>query len=589
MKSFLKYTLATIVGLLITGLLFFLIFFGVVGSMISKGDEPAEIKDKSVLHVKLNKPIMDRSPKNPFSNFDFQALKPKPSLGLDEILANIENAAKDDDIEGIYLDLSVVPAGMATLEEVRNALLSFRDSGKFVIGYSDNYMQTSYYLASAASHVYMNPEGRLGMTGLSSQLMFFKEGLDKLGVEPQIVRHGKFKSAIEPFTRNSMSEENREQIQAYVGALWDHMAQNISKARGMELDELNRVVEELELHSPEAAVDYGFVDALKYKDEILQELRDSSGIGEDKDLRFVSMGKYSKVPKIKDYEGLAKDKIAVVYAMGSVIMGEGEEGTIGSDRISRAIRKARKDTSIKAIVFRVNSGGGSALASEVIWRELKLAQKEKPVVASLGDVAASGGYYIVSPADTIMASPNTITGSIGVFGLFFNGKEMLNDKLGVYTDVVKTHSHADLGSPFRSMTARERQVIKKGIEDVYETFITHVAQGRDMTKDQVDDIAQGRVWSGADAKSIGLVDMYGGMDQAVEVAAEMAKLEKYRTVGYPQLKDPFEQFLKEFSGGMKTRVLEDVLGKEARYYTNFKEAVSMQGIQARIPYRIEVY
>ncbi len=587
MKSFLKYTLATIVGLIITGLLAFFIFFGVVSSMISDKDKPAEIKSKSVLALELDHMIRDRSSKDPFANFNFQSFKPVKTLGLNDILANIEKASKDDDIRGIYLDVSVIPAGMATMEEIRNALLDFKKSGKFIIGYSDNFLQTSYYLASAADRVYMNPEGRVNMAGLSSQLMFFKEGLDKLGVEPQIIRHGKFKSAIEPFTRNSMSEENREQIEAYIGELWSHMARGISQQRGMPVEEVNRVTEKLSLHSPEAAVEHGFVDALKYKDEVLSELRDSTDVEDD--VRFVGMGKYDRVPKIKDYEGLADEKVAVVYAMGNVIMGEGEEGTIGSERISRAIRKARKDSTIEAIVFRINSGGGSALASEIIWRELKLAQQEKPVIASLGDVAASGGYYIAAPADSILASPNTITGSIGVFGLFFNGKEMLNDKLGIHVDVAKTHQYADLGSPFRQMTAREREVIRSGIKETYNTFITHVAEGRDMTKEKVDEVGQGRVWAGADARRIGLIDGYGGLQDAVKMAANAAGLEKYRTVGYPELKDPFQEFIKEFTGNVKTKVIESTLGRDARYYRNFKDAMSMEGIQARMPYKIEVY
>ena len=589
MKSFLKYTLATIVGLLITGLLFFIIFFSAIGSMVSKKDEPAEIKSKSVLTLELNHIIRDRSAKDPFANFDFQSFSPVKTLGLNEILANIEKAGKDDDIKGIYMDLSVIPTGMATLEEIRNALLEFKESGKWIIGYSDNYIQTSYYLASVADKVYMNPAGRVNLTGLSSQLMFFKEGLDKLGVEPQIVRHGKFKSAIEPFTRNSMSDENRRQIEAYMGAMWDHMAEGIAAGRGLEEEEVNRITDELALHDPQSAVDYGFVDGLRYKDEILDELRDSSGINSDDDVRFVGLGKYNRVPKIDNIKGLAKDKIAVIYAMGTVMMGEGEEGTIGSDRISRAIRDARTDSTIKAIVFRINSGGGSALASEVIWRELKLATQDKPVIASLGDVAASGGYYIAAPADTIMASPNTITGSIGVFGLFFNAKDMLNDKLGIHVDVAKTHQYADLGSPFRSMTAKEHQIIKMGIEDVYETFVTHVAEGRDMSKEDVNEIAQGRVWSGVDAKRIGLIDLFGGMDEAVTLAGEMAGIEEYRVVGLPKLKDPFQQFLQEFSGNMQARIVQKALGNEARYYNNLKEAVKMEGIQARIPYRIEVY
>jgi protease-4 len=588
MKSFLKYTLATIVGVLITGILFFVIFLGSVGAMLSKQDKPVELKPNTVLKIELNQMIMDRSPKNPFENFDFQSFGPTKTLGLNDILANIEKAKKDDNIKGIYLDLSVIPAGMATIEEIRNALLDFKESDKFIIAYSDNYMQTSYYLASAADKVYMNPAGNLFLTGLSSQVMFFKDALDKLGVEPQIIRHGKFKSAIEPFTRNEMSEENRTQIMEYVSDLWDKMAQGVAENRGISLEELNNATENLEMRTAEAAVEYKLIDGLKYKDEIFAEIKDMSEIDKDKP-RFVGLGKYNRVPKIKEYKGLAKDKVAVVYAMGSVIMGEGEEGTIGSDRISRAIREAREDSTVKAIVFRVNSGGGSALASEVIWREVKLASEVKPVIASLGDVAASGGYYIVAPADTIVASPNTITGSIGVFGLFFNAKDLLNEKLGIHVDVAKTHAHSDIGSPFRSMTPAERQVFKAGIEDVYDTFIERVADGREMTKEEVDEIAQGRVWSGIDAKRIGLIDLYGGLEAAIDVAAEKAKLEKYRVVGLPELKDPFEQFMKELSGGVQASIIKNKLGENYTYYQQLEEIKSMRGIQMRIPYKIEVY
>lgn len=588
MKSFLKYTLATIVGVIITGLIFFLILFASIGSMISKQDAPVEIKPNTIVRMDLNHLIMDRSPQNPFQNFNFGSFKPSKTLGLNDILNNIEKAKKDNDIKGIYLDLSTIPAGMATIEEIRNALIDFKESEKFIICYSDTYDQMSYYLGSVADKVYMNPEGRIFLTGLQSEVMFFKEGLDKLGVEPQIIRHGKFKSAIEPFTKNEMSPENRTQIMAYITALWDQMAKGISEQRGIELEKVNQITNELSMRNAQDAVEMGFVDGLKYKDEIIEELKEKSEI-DKKEPRFVTLGKYNRVPEIKEYKGLAKEKVAVVYAMGSVIMGEGEEGSIGSDRISRAIRQAREDSTVKAIVFRVNSGGGSALASEVIWREAKLAAQEKPFIASLGDVAASGGYYIVAPADTIMASPNTITGSIGVFGLFFNSKEFLNDKLGVHVDVAKTHEYADIMSPFRPMTGSERRIIKEGIEDTYDVFIKHVAEGRNMTTEKVDEIGQGRVWSGTDAKRIGLIDMYGGLEEAIALAAEKANLEKYRTLNLPKLKDPFQQFMKELSGGVQSSIIKKQLGENYKYYKQFEEIKEMRGIQARIPYRIDVY
>lgn len=556
--------------------------------MLSKQDKPVEINPNTVLKVKLDNIIMDRNPKSPFGNFDFQSFKPQPSLGLNEILANIEKAGEDDNIEGIYLELTSIPAGMATIEEIREALIKFKETGKFIIAYSDNYVQTSYYLASVADKIYVNPAGRINLTGLNSQVMFFKEALDKLGIEPQIIRHGKFKSAIEPFTRNEMSEENRTQIMEYVSDLWSTMAEGIEEFRGIDNEKINELADNLSLETAEIALEQKFVDGLKYKDEILGELKDSSKTDKD-DVDFVNLNKYNRVPEIKDYKGLATDKIAVVYAMGSVIMGEGEEGSIGSDRISRAIREARKDSTIKAIVFRVNSGGGSALASEVIWRELKLASETKPVIASLGDVAASGGYYIVAPADTIVANPNTITGSIGVFGIIPNVKELMNDKLGIYLDVAKTNKHSDIGNPFRSLTDYEKQVIKNGIEDVYDNFVGRVADGRNMTKEEVDEIGQGRVWSGIDAKNIGLVDLFGGLDKAIEIAGEKAKIEKYRVVELPELKDPFDQFMKQIKGGAKTRIIKNALGDEYTYYEQLEEVKNMSGIQARIPYKIEIY
>ncbi|MFW5978856.1 MAG: signal peptide peptidase SppA [Bacteroidia bacterium] len=588
MKSFFKYTLASLVGVIIAGLLFFLIFFTSISIMLSKQDKPVEINPNTVLKVKLDNIIMDRNPKSPFGNFDFQSFKPQPSLGLNEILANIEKAGEDDNIEGIYLELTSIPAGMATIEEIREALIKFKETGKFIIAYSDNYVQTSYYLASVADKIYVNPAGRINLTGLNSQVMFFKEALDKLGIEPQIIRHGKFKSAIEPFTRNDMSEENRTQIMEYVSDLWSTMAEGIEEFRGIDNEKINELADNLSLETAEIALEQKFVDGLKYKDEILGELKDSSKTDKD-DVDFVNLNKYNRVPEIKDYKGLATDKIAVVYAMGSVIMGEGEEGSIGSDRISRAIREARKDSTIKAIVFRVNSGGGSALASEVIWRELKLASETKPVIASLGDVAASGGYYIVAPADTIVANPNTITGSIGVFGIIPNVKELMNDKLGIYMDVAKTNKHSDIGNPFRSLTDYEKQVIKNGIEDVYDNFVGRVADGRNMTKEEVDEIGQGRVWSGIDAKNIGLVDLFGGLDKAIEIAGEKAKIEKYRVVELPELKDPFDQFMKQIKGGAKTRIIKNALGDEYTYYEQLEEVKNMSGIQARIPYKIEIY
>jgi protease-4 len=418
--------------------------------------------------------------------------------------------------------------------------------------------------------------------------MFFKEALAKLGIEPQIIRHGKFKSAVEPFMYTKMSEENRLQVMTYMGSIWDQMLKGISAERNISVKDLNALADNLTLNNAKAAVDNELIDGLKYKDEILDELAELTEKKDSKKLETVSISKYTKVPDV-NRKKLEKDKIAVVYASGTVMMGEGQEGTIGSDRISRAIRQARKDSSVKAIVFRVNSGGGSALASEVIWREIKLAQEIKPVIASLGDVAASGGYYIVAPAQKIIASPNTITGSIGVFGMLPNGEKLLNDKLGIHVDVVKTNKFADMGTFTRALTAQEREAIQFSIEDIYETFITHVAEGRNMTKEEVDEIGQGRVWSGANAIEIGLIDGFGGLEDAIQLAAEAANLEAYRTVDYPKLQDPFEQFMKQLQGNVRVSILKNELGDQYKYYENLKIISNQQGVQARIPYEIEIY
>lgn len=587
MKSFFKYVLATIVGIILSSILMFFIFLGSIGAIISSQDQPVKIDEHTVLHMKLTNPITDRSNKNPMENFDFESFQPVNQLGLNEILANIKKAKEDANIDGIYLDFTMIPAGMATIEEIRSALIDFKASGKFILSYADTYTQSTYYLASIADKVYLNPEGLLSWTGMRSEIMFFKEALEKIGIEAQIIRHGKFKSAVEPFMYNQMSPENREQIMTYMGSIWNHMLTRISESRNISIEQLNELADNLTLNNADAALEHGFVDGLKYKDEILAELKELTKKKESEKIKNVTLAKYTKVPKKR--KSLEKDKIAVVYASGSVIMGEGAEGTIGSDRISKAIREARKDSTIKAIVFRVNSGGGSALASEVIWREVKLAQQVKPVIASLGDVAASGGYYIVAPAEKIVANPNTITGSIGVFGIIPNGKKLLNDKLGIHVDVAKTNKHADIYSFSRPLSAKEKETIQLNIEGVYETFITHVAEGRGMTKEEIDEIGQGRVWSGANAIEIGLIDEFGGLEKAIEIAAQTANLEKYRVIDYPKLKDTFQKLLEDLQGNVKASILKKELGNEYKYYQRLQDLKNMQGIQARIPYDIELY
>ncbi|OFX88373.1 MAG: signal peptide peptidase SppA [Bacteroidetes bacterium GWF2_33_16] len=588
MKGFFKYLLASILGVIIAMFLFFFITIGIIGAAISKQDQVVKIEKNTILHITLDQEITDRSNKNPMEAFDFTSFKPTTQLGLNSILENIKKAKDDGNIAGIYLDLTIIPAGIATIEEIRNALLDFKTSGKFIISYADIYTQPSYYLASVADKVYLNPEGMVLFAGLRAEMLFFKEALQKLGIEMQIIRHGKFKSAMEPFMYTKMSDENREQTMTYLNAIWNKMLVGISETRNISVDDLNKIANNLSIKNAETAVEFKFIDGLKYKDELLDELKEKTEKKSIDKIKTINLSKYSKVPK-QGRKALEKNKIAVIYASGNVIMGEGAEGTIGSDRISKAIRNARMDTSVKAIVFRVNSGGGDPLASEVIWREVKLAQEVKPVIASLGDVAASGGYYIVCPAQTIVASPNTITGSIGVFGALPNGKELMNKKLGIYTDVAKTNENADMGSFFRPLTAQEREFIQFEIEEIYGTFITHVAEGRSMTKEEVDEIGQGRVWSGANAIEIGLIDEFGGLDKAIELAALAANLEEYRVIELPKLKDPFEQILEDLKGNVRVSILKNELGDEYVYYETLQNIKSMKGIQARIPFEIEIY
>jgi protease-4 len=581
MKSFLKYLLATIVGVFLASLVMFFIFLGIISALISIQEKPVEIKDNSILMLKLDKPVSDRKPSIPF--FSTKA------IGLNEVLSNIQKAKEDEKIKGIYLEPSFIPAGLATVEEIRNAVLDFKESGKFVICHSDFYTQPSYYLATAADKIYMNPEGYFPLIGFRAQLMFFKGTLNKLGIKAEIIRHGKFKSAVEPFMYDKMSDENREQLKTIIGSIWDHTVSEISAQRGITKEKINSLADNLSVWDAESTVKNDLVDSLIYKDHVLDKLKELTGIEKSKKLNFVSLAKYNKVPGARKHKGLAKSKVAVIYASGNIELGDKGEGQISSERISEAIRKARIDTTIKAIVFRVNSGGGDALASEVIWRELNLAREAKPVIASFGDVAASGGYYIAVSADTIVASPATITGSIGVFGVMLNLKDFLNNKLGITMDVEKTNKYSDFMSGYRSITATEKEVMQNFVDKIYNTFITHVSEGRNMDYNEVDKIGEGRVWSGINAREIGLVDVYGGLSAAIDIAVEKAKLEKYRIVELPKLEDPLEQIMKELMGEVRLSYLKKELGNTYKYYHFLQEALNLNGIQARIPYEIEIY
>ena len=583
MKSFFKMVFASMLGLFLSFILFFL-FIVILVSAGSDSDK-VEIKDNSILHLTLTGPIPDRSSDNPFSSFGFDGLGETP-MGLNDVLDNLDKAAANPSVKGIFLDLTNLSTGIATIEEIRNALIDFKKSGKFIYAYSEVFSQPTYYLATAADKIYLHPTGLAELKGLRSEILFFKGTLDKLGVEPLVFRHGKFKSAVEPFIQDKLSDSNREQVRTFLFSIWNHMLKGIASGRKLSEDELRKISSELLVTNAPAAKQYKLVDDLKYRDEVLEMLKTKTGAESIDKLELVTLN------DIKDSEDTREkrkgDKIALVYAEGDIVDGEGQDGQIGSVECSKAIRKARLDEKVKAIVLRVNSPGGSALASETIWREVVLTKKVKPVIVSMGNLAASGGYYIAAPADVIVASPNTITGSIGVFGLFFNGKGLAN-QLGVTIDTVKTTPMADIMSSSRGVTPREAEIIQAEIERIYDNFITRVAEGRKMSKADVDSIAQGRVWTGADAKRLKLVDEFGGLERAIELAAQKAKLDNYRIMELPFVKDPLEKILDKIGGKSKDAAIESVLGESYKYYKQVERVKNMRNYQTRMPYEIDVY
>jgi len=587
MKEFFKYVFATVVGIVISsivlGIIGFVIFIGMIASVGSEKD--TVIKKNSVLYLNLDQAITERTPESSFGQL-FGGSNDK-SIGFNDVIRALKKAQNDDNIQAVYINVSAPNAGMATMLEVRNAIIDFRKSKKPVIAYSETYSQGAYYLASAASKIYLNPEGELTFKGFSSELMFFKGALEKLGIEAQIIRVGNYKSAVEPFINPKMSDYNREQVTAYVSSLYDTFLTGIAETRKLQKDSLYQIADQYKIQFPKDALAYKMVDGLKYKDEILDELRNITGTDKKKEINSVSINDYIKNLPVQGESG-AKDKIAVIYANGDIVGGEGSDEQIGSERISRAIRKARLDDDVKAIVLRVNSGGGSALASDVIWREMILSKKVKPVVASFGDVAASGGYYIGCGADSIFVQPNTITGSIGVFGIIPNFQNMFNNKLGITFDGVKTGEYADIMSVNRPLTPAERAIIQKGVNKTYDTFIGKVADGRKKTKAQVDSLGGGRVWIGKEAVKNGLADKLGGFDYAIASAAKKAKLSDYKVVEYPEKIDPWKEFLSSAKDNVSAYYAKKEFGENYILYQQMKKAISNTGIQARMDYDIRI-
>ncbi|MFD3001723.1 signal peptide peptidase SppA [Pontibacter toksunensis] len=586
MLNFLKYVLATLVGLLVFFFISFLLLIGIAAA--SASSDEVKVAENSVLELKLDKPITERDPENPFAELGFAFGSLSSSDGLDEIKAAIRRAKTDDNVKGIFLNMILVDAGLAKLEEIRNELIDFKESGKFVVSYTDISTEKAYYLASVSDKIYLNPMGTIEFNGMSSELFFFKRLLDKLNIEAQIFKVGTYKSAVEPFFLEQASDANREQLNSFLNSINNYQLQNIAKSRGVDVAELKRVQDNLLVRDPEDAIEHKLITDVGYFDEAVSFMKEKMGIEQDAKLELVQLSKYKKV-KDNIEVSTSKNRIAVIYAEGDIVDGEGDEGNIGSRRFMDALRNARMDENVKAVVLRISSPGGSALASDVIWREIQLLKKEKPIIASMSDYAASGGYYIAMGCDTIVAHPNTITGSIGVFGVIPNIQGFLNETLGITVDHVSTGKFADMPTITRPMTEQEQEIVQNQINQIYETFTSKAAEGRDMSQDKLKEYASGRVWSGIEAKQRNLVDMYGGLEEAIAVAAKSANIEDdYRLKTLPARKSFFDELFSDFGAQTKEQSIKAELGELYPYYKLYKKVSNLQGVQARMPYELSI-
>ena len=588
--TFLRELLAVILGVFIATGIMFLIFMIIVSASASAfgDDKKVTVKNNSVLELKLENKIKDYAPKSSDPLEELLGLE-EDRVGLQNILNAIDNAKTDDNIKGISINTLFINGGVAQTQAIRDKLVEFKESGKFIFSYADFYVQKNYYLSSVADSIFLNPVGGIDFKGLASELLYFKDFQDKTGVKMEVIRHGKYKSAVEPYLTNRMSEANKEQITSFLNSIWVEILSDIGVSRDKTKDELNAIADELLARNPELAIQSDMIDGELYQDEYDNKLRAVLDVDQDSKLNIVSIQDYIATGKGR-IKSSATDKIAIVYAQGDIRYGEGEEDYVGQRKIIESLKKIRKDDKIKAVVLRVNSPGGSALASDLIWRELELTKKEKPLVVSMGNYAASGGYYIACNADKIIAEPTTITGSIGVFGMIPNVNQ-LADNLGINAEQVGTNRQSLGYSAFEPMNEDFHNYAKESIEDIYETFVDRVSKGRNMTYAQVDSIGQGRVWTGTEAVQNGLVDELGSLEDAVQIAAELAEISDYRTTEYPRFKKDFKDAFKPFSFTAKAKenLIKEELGIENyTIYKSIKQFSDLKGIQARMPFVIEI-
>lgn len=587
MKDFFKFTLATITGIILTSIVMFVISIIVVFSMLSSTETETVVKKNSIMMLDLNGSLVERTSDNIFKElFD----KEDSTYGLDDILASIKKAKENDDIKGIYIQATSLNANFASLQEIRDALNDFKKSGKFIVAYSDNYTQGMYYLSSVANKVLLNPKGAIEWRGLASQPLFLKGLLEKLGIEMQVFRVGTYKAAVETFSATEMSPANREQVTAYITSIWNEIITDVAASRKVSVDSLNNYANRMLMFYPaEQTVKSGMADTLIYKNDVRDYLKQLVKIDKDDDLAVLGLDEMINVKK-----NTPKDKsgniIAVYYAFGEIDGGSSstDEDGIISNEVIKDLRKLKEDKDVKAVVLRVNSPGGSAFGSEQIWEAVCQLKKEKPVIVSMGDYAASGGYYISCAADTIVAEPTTLTGSIGIFGLIPNAKG-LTDKLGLSFDVVKTHKFADFGNIMRGMNTDEQTLLQMYINQGYDLFVSRCAEGRKMSKKEIEKIAEGRVWTGEAAKKIGLVDILGGIDKALEIAVKKAKVEGYTVVGYPDRKNVLQELLNSKPGNyIESRMLKSQLGDYYNGFSMLKNLEKADFMQARVPFELNI-
>ena len=585
MKDFIKYTFASLLGVVLAGIVFTILGIVTMVGMVASSDTETTVKENSIFVLDLNGTLSERVQENPMQQLlgeDFNA------FGLDDILASIKKAKEHENIKGIYLQPGIFSASIASLEEIRAALTDFKESGKFIIAYADQYTEDMYYLASVADKLIVNPEGSIAWHGLASETIFFKDLLKKVGVEMQIFKVGTYKSAVEPFIATEMSDANREQVSVFLNSIWGRMLEDVSASRNISRETLNLYADQgMDFKQAEEYVACGLADTLMYKDGVLRYLKEMSGRNEDESLRTLSLNEMKNVKR-----NTPKDKsgniIAVYYAFGEIDDTNSSDEGIHAQKVIKDLRKLREDETIQAVVLRVNSPGGSAYGSEQIWHEVELLKAEKPVIVSMGDYAASGGYYISCAADYIVANPTTLTGSIGIFGMFPNMENLLTDKLGLHFDVVKTNNMADMGTFTRPFNHAEKEALQSYINKGYELFVKRCADGRGMSVEAIEKIAEGRVWTGASAKELGLVDELGGLDKAIEIAAQKAEVKNYSIINYPNKGNVLSSLLEQGKDDYINGKMQETLGEYYGYLQFVKNLKEADRIQARMPFDIRI-